>query len=80
LNLTCSPQVLPEQRASVVLGEREILAQPRTSKTSQLQFVNPAAAVGEQFVRLRVDGVETLLVNRSATLPVFDATQKVTIT
>ena len=80
LNLTCSPQVLTGQRASLVLGEREILAQPRTSKTSQLQFVNPAAAVGEQFVRLRVDGVESLLVNRSATPPVFDATQKVTIT
>jgi hypothetical protein len=80
LSLTCSPQVLPGQRASLVLGEREILAQPRTSKTSQLQFVNPAASVGEQFVRLRVDGVESLLLNRSATLPVFDATQTVTIT
>jgi hypothetical protein len=80
LNLTCSPQVLPGQRASLVVGEREILAQPHTSKTSQLQFVIPAAEVGERLLRLRVDGVESLLVNRSATPPAFDTTQKVTVT
>lgn len=80
LNLTCSPQVLPAQRASLVLGESEVPAQPRTAKTSQLQFVVPAATAGERLVRLRIDGVESLLVNRSATPPAFDATQKVTIT
>jgi hypothetical protein len=31
-------------------------------------------------VRLRVDGVDSLLVNRAVTPPVFDQTQKVTVT
>ena len=79
LSLACSPQVLPEQRASLVLGEREIPAEPRTAKTSQLTFIVHAAPTGEHFVRLRVDGVESLLVNRVATPPTFDAMQKVTI-
>ncbi|HEY9695887.1 MAG TPA: DUF4255 domain-containing protein [Trichocoleus sp.] len=79
LTLTCNPQVRLEQRVSLLLGDREILSQPRTNITDPLLFNVMAIDPGEYFVRLRVDGVDSLLVNRAVTPPVFDATQKVTI-
>lgn len=79
LTLSCSPQVRIEQRVSLLLGDRETLAQPRTDATDPLIFNVLAIAPGEYLVRLRVDGVDSLLVNRAVTPPVFDSTQKVTI-
>ena len=35
---------------------------------------------GSYFVRLRADGVDSLLVNKAVTPPVFDSIQKVTVT
>lgn len=80
LALTCSPEVQPAQRAALLLGDREILAQPHPAQTDTLTFVVKAAPAGEHYVRLRVDGVDSLLVDRTVTPPVFDVTQKVTIT
>ncbi len=80
ITLTCSPQVRPEQHAALLLGDREILAQPHPTQTDTLTFAVTAAIPGEYFVRLRVDGVDSLLVDRSVAPPVFDQTQKVTIT
>ena len=81
LTLTCSPDVLPGQRASIVLGSREALAQPHPDPTSTLSFVVKGVAAGDHFVRLRIDGADSLLVDRSdPDAPTFDATQKVTLT
>ncbi len=78
--VTCTPQVLPEQPASLLFGDREILADAHAAQTDTLTFKVTAAEKGDYFVRLRVDGVDSLLVDRTATPPRFDATQKVTIT
>jgi hypothetical protein len=80
LQITCSPDVRPEQRAALLLGDREVRANPRAAPTNTLVFAVPAAAPGQHFVRLRIDGVDSLLVDRSVTPPVFDQTQQVTIT
>ena len=80
LALTCSPEVRSEQRASLLLGDREILSEPHPTQTNSLTFIIKKAPPGEHYVRLRVDGVESLLVNRAVKPPVFDPTQKVTIT
>jgi hypothetical protein len=77
---TCSPEVRPEQRASLLLGDQEILANPHATQTNTLTFAAIGLSAGTYFVRLRVDGVDSLLVDRSVTPPVFDQTQKVTIT
>jgi hypothetical protein len=77
--MTCNPEVWPAQRASLLLSDREILAQPHTSKTANLTFQAQALSAGTYFVRLRVDGVDSLLVNRAAVPPVFDPSQKVTV-
>lgn len=80
LNLNCSPQVRPEQRAALLVGDREIVAEPHTAQTDRLTFITKAANLGTFFLRLRVDGVDSLLIDRTVTPPVFDQTQKVKIT
>lgn len=79
LALTCSPQVRPEQSTALLLGDRELLAQPHPNPGNTLRFCLKDIPPGEYFVRLRVDGVDSLLVDRSVTPPVFDQNQKVTI-
>jgi hypothetical protein len=78
--VTCSPQVWPEQGATLLLGDREIPANAHPIKTSTLMFAATGVLAGEYFVRLRVDGVDSLLVNRAVVPPAFDKTQKVTVT
>lgn len=78
--LDVSPQVRPEQRAALLLGDREVPAEPHPATTGTLTFVVRDAPVGDHFLRLRVDGVDTRLIDRSVAPPVFDPTQRVTIT
>ncbi|NOZ51799.1 MAG: DUF4255 domain-containing protein [Gammaproteobacteria bacterium] len=80
LTLTCSPQVMPEQRAALLLGDREVLAEAHPIQTATLNFVVEQAPVGSRHIRLRVDGVDSLLVDRSAIPPVFDSDMEVIIT
>jgi Pvc16 N-terminal domain len=80
VDLQCSPRVLAEQRVSLLLGDREVPAAPHPAATAALSFPVPSAQAGEYLVRLRVDGVDSLFVDWSATPPVFDTSQKVTIT
>jgi hypothetical protein len=78
--VTCRPDVRPVQRAALLLGDQEIEAQAHTAQTATLTFDGQNLSAGDYFVRLRVDGVDSLLVNRAVTPPAFDATQKVTVT
>ncbi len=75
----CRPEVRPEQHAALLVGNLEIPARPHPTQTDTLTFVGRSIPSGDYFVRLRVDGVDSLLVNRAATPPVFDPDQKVTI-
>ena len=78
-DVVVSPQVLPGQHASLLLGSREVPAQPRTNPTATLSFVIPQAEPGEHWVRIRVDGADTLLVRRDVSPPEYDPTQRVVI-
>jgi Pvc16 N-terminal domain len=77
---TCSPQVWPTQIASLLLGNLEVAPEPFTAQTPTLIFDASNVAAGSYYFRLRVDGVDSLLVNRSVSPPVFDSTQQVTVT
>jgi hypothetical protein len=77
--VTCNPEIQPDQRASLLFGDLEILAQPITAQTGALTFEVNVAAAGEYYVRLRVDGVDSLLVDRTVTPPQFNQNQKVAI-
>lgn len=77
--VTSVPDVWPSQRVTLLFGEEEIAAPDHPTQTNALSFVADNVAAGNQMVRLRVDGVDSLLVNRSVTPPVFDPTQQVTV-
>jgi hypothetical protein len=77
---TCSPEVWPGQSAMLLLGSVEIPANSFTAQTGTLTFAASNLASGSYYFRLRVDGVDSLLVNRAVTPPAFDQTQQVTVT
>jgi hypothetical protein len=78
--VTASPEVRPEQRASLLIADSEVLAAAHPAQTATLTFTVPGLTAGAYFARLRVDGVDSILINRAVKPPVFDPTQKVTIT
>lgn len=82
IKLKVRPQVLPQQKVSLIVGERELVAEPRATKTADLTFLATgvnAPPPGEYAVRLRVDGIESQLIDRSKKPPQFDPMQKVTL-
>ncbi len=83
LTIRCSPKVLPDQPATLLIGEREVAAQPRDAASDALRFaITNAPAVRDAVVRLRVDGMDSLPLRVAGTPPglEFDPAQKVTIT
>lgn len=79
LTLICQPQILPEQRVFLLIGYRELSPQNITQKTDTLEFNISNIPPGEYFLRLRVDGVDSLLINRTVQPPVFDVSQRVQV-
>jgi Pvc16 N-terminal domain len=77
---TVSPDVLPAQRASLLLGSTEIVADAHLSQTGALTFTATDVVAGEYWFRIRVDGVDTHLIDRTKIPPAYDPTQKVTVT
>jgi hypothetical protein len=69
--LNCRPEVRPGQKVSLALGTREVLAEPFDNPTGTLTFNVPDAPIGQHLARLRVDGVESLVIDRTATPPTF---------
>jgi hypothetical protein len=80
LTLTFSPEVRPAQRAALLLGDREVPANDHPAQSDTLTFVVTAAPTGDRHVRLRIEGVDSLLVDRSVAPPVYDSAAQVTIT
>lgn len=78
--VTVTPDVWPAQRASLIVGSSEFLADPITTASGTLSVSTSGLTAGSYWVRLRVDGVDSLLVDRSKTPPVFDPTQQITLT
>jgi hypothetical protein len=79
VTLDVSPEVRPGQDARLSLGGTSAPAEPHPTQTPTLTFELGDVPFGQQWVRLTVDGVDSLLVDRSAEPPTFDATQSVTV-
>jgi hypothetical protein len=73
------PQVRPAQDARLTLGGHTAPADPHPTSTSTLTFQLDDVPQGAQWVRLTVDGVDSLLVDRSSEPPTFDSTQSVAV-
>jgi hypothetical protein len=80
VTLDVSPEVRPAQDARLTLGGDSAPAEPHAAgSTSTLTFELGDVPQGPQWARLTVDGVDSLLVDRSAEPPTFDASQSVTV-
>ena len=68
MTLGIAPPLLPGQAASLLLGDRELPAEPAAAPASALIFEwRDAPPAGTRFLaRLRVDGIESPLVDRES--------------
>jgi hypothetical protein len=74
------PQVRLEQSAVLLLDSLSANAAPRAAVTDPLVFVFPdSVTAGQHWVRLRVDGADSILLDRSGATPAFDVTQQITV-
>lgn len=80
VTLHSRPQVRLEQRATLLLDGLEAVALPRAAPADPLVFEFPdAVAAGTHWLRLRVDGTDSVLLDRSGPAPVFDVSQRVNV-
>jgi len=79
VTLDVKPQVRPAQDAVLTLGGDSAPTDAHPTATSTLTFELANVPPGAQWVRLTIDGVESLLVDREATPPAFDASQSVAV-
>jgi hypothetical protein len=83
IKITSSPKVWVEQKVSLLFGDRESLPQPPPDPNQEqyddLIFLMSGILKGKYFLRLRVDGVDSPLIDSSGKVPVFDKDYEVTI-
>jgi hypothetical protein len=79
IQVTFTPDVRPEQRVSLLVGEHEIPAPAHPTKVDTLIFDPDGIDSGEYVVRLRVDGVDSIPLDPNSATPKFDPAQKVTL-
>lgn len=77
--LDCQPQVGPDQDCALLLGPTPITLAPRAAAQSTVTFIVPQATPGTYPARLRVDSVDSLLVNATVVPPEYDPSQVVEI-
>lgn len=82
IKLTFSPEVRLGQRTALLLGDREVPPRPLVlpplpapQQTDTLEFEIKHAPKGKHFLRLRIDGVDSFLIDPTADPPAFDQTK-----
>jgi Pvc16 N-terminal domain len=65
------PTLQAGQRVSLLLGEAEVKPQPFSTPATTLDFIVPNAPVGSHLARLRVDGIDSPVIDRSVDPPAF---------
>ena len=71
ITLKCTPTVWPAQRASLLFAMQEFVAEPLKRKGKVLSVDVAGIEPGTYPIRLRVQGVDSLLVDRSVRPPVY---------
>jgi len=80
VTMRARPQVRPSQPAILVLDTTSAAAQARAAATDPLVFVFPnSVPAGQRWARLRVDGADSILLDRSGPEPIFDPSQRITV-
>lgn len=73
LRIGCQPEVRVGQKVALLMDSREAPAQPFIANTSALdfRFADAPPAGGTPLLRLKVDGIESIVVDRGARPPAF---------
>jgi hypothetical protein len=79
ITLDCQPQIGPDQDCALLLGPVPVVLAPRTAAQSTVTFTVTQATPGTYPARLRVDGVDSLLVDTTTAPPSYDQSQAVEI-
>lgn len=83
IDITCNPPVQIGQTVGLLVGSRELAPATFTAPTGTLSFVAPTdpplSSGGPYPVRLRIDGVQSLVVDYAARPPAFVPSQTVTL-
>ena len=79
LRVRCEHEVLLEQKPTLLLGDRVIAVHSIDKNGTRPRFPLTGVPAGEYFVRLRVDGIDSLLIDYGQVPPIFDPARKVTI-
>jgi hypothetical protein len=77
--VTSAPEIWPQQRVSLFLNDVEIVPKPYLVQTAMLTFPSVALTTGLYYARLRVDGVDSILIDYEATPPVYLVSQQVNV-
>jgi Pvc16 N-terminal domain len=80
VTLVSRPEVRIEQSATLMLDAFEANAKPRSSSAAPLVFIFPDSLPAATYLlRLRVDGTDSIFIDRKDPVPVFDSSQKITV-
>jgi hypothetical protein len=71
ITLSFTPAVRTGQTVRLVLGQRESPPEPFTAPATSLTFVVRDAPVGNHLARLRIDGIDSPIINPAKTPPEF---------
>ena len=77
--LAFQPQLRAGQTVSLLLGQQEIAPEAFAAPAGTLDFVIDNAPVGNHLARLRIDGIDSPIIDRAAEPPVF-FNQRINIT
>jgi Pvc16 N-terminal domain len=66
-----SPALRAGQTVSLVLGRQEFAPEPFAPPVTVLDFAIPNAPVADHLARLRIDGMDSLIIDRTAPAPKF---------
>lgn len=79
VTLNFRPELRAGQTVALVFGQQEVTPQPFTAPVSTLDFVIPNAPVGNHLIRLRIDGIDSPIIDRATKPPAF-LNQRINIT
>ena len=77
--ITFSPKIKLKQKASLLLSDREFKVIEQTAATDVLNFELKKVPAGDYYIRLRIDGADSRLIDDSVTPPIFNPVYKVTL-
>lgn len=79
ITMRCLPEIAIGQQVLLALGDRQLPLGRVDAATDHLEFAGLELLAGRYRMRLRVDGVDSHLINRGTTPPTFDPTQELTV-